>query len=253
MKILLSPAKALDMDKKLASNKTTQPIFLEEASYLINKLQKFSANKIGKMMSLSKELSELNYQRYQDWRDKSELDEGTGSAAAVFNGEVYRGLDSISMTAGDLEFAQEHLVILSGLYGLLRPLDVIHPYRLEMGTKWAVTPSKKNLYQFWGKKLAEELNADNSDGIIVNLASNEYFKALDKKTLNGRVITCTFKEFKDGNYKVVMVYAKKARGFMARYIIDNRITDPEQMKLFDTDGYMYDVNQSTDNELVFTR
>lgn len=253
MKILLSPAKNLDMNKKLASNETSTPEFVEDASFLISKLRKLSAKKIGNMMSLSTDLAELNYHRFQEWSDKSILNGRSGCAGAVFNGEVYRGLDAISMAPKELQYAQEHLIILSGLYGLLRPLDVIHPYRLEMGTKWSVTPSKKNLYQYWGKKLAEKINTDNDDGIIVNLASNEYFKALDKKTLKGRIITCTFKEFKNGEYKVVMVYAKKARGFMARYIIKNHITDPEQMKLFDTEGYMFNVNLSSEDEWVFTR
>jgi cytoplasmic iron level regulating protein YaaA (DUF328/UPF0246 family) len=253
MKVLLSPAKALNIEKKVNSSSSTTPIFLNEAETLIKKLSKFSANKIGKMMSLSNDLSLLNYERYQNWKPVAELNSDNALAAALFDGEVYRGLDAVSMDEAQLQVAQDKIRILSGLYGVLKPLDVIYPYRLEMGTKWAVTPAKKNLYKFWGSKVAEALNAENDNGLIINLASTEYFKVLDKKTLKGRIITPTFKELKDGEYKVVMVYAKKARGLMARYIVDKQISDPEQIKLFDTNGYMFDVNQSNEDEWVFTR
>ncbi|MDX2362715.1 MAG: peroxide stress protein YaaA [Crocinitomicaceae bacterium] len=253
MKVLLSPAKALDIEKKINSSIITEPIFMSEAEGLIKKLSKFSSNKIGKMMSLSRDLSQLNFNRYQNWKAVTSLNGENALAGAAFNGEVYRGFDATNMNARELEIAQDRVRILSGLYGILKPLDVIYPYRLEMGTKWAVTSAKKNLYKFWGSKLAEALNAESEDGIIINLASAEYFKAVDRKTLKGRVITPSFKEFKDGDYKVVMVYAKKARGFMARYIVQNNISDPEQIKLFDTGGYMFDVNQSTEDEWVFTR
>ncbi len=253
MKVLLSPAKALDFDKKINSAETTSPVFMDEAEGLVKKLSKFSSGKIGKMMSLSKDLSELNHQRFQTWKPETEINGENGQAGAVFNGEVYRGLDAPSMTKKQLEVAQGKVRILSGLYGILKPLDVVYPYRLEMGTKWAVTPAKNNLYKFWGTKIAEQINAENEDGVIINLASNEYFKAVDRKALKGRVITPVFKEFKDGKYKVVMVYAKKARGFMARYIVDHNISNPEDVKLFNTEGYMFDVNQSTEDEWVFTR
>jgi len=253
MKVLLSPAKALNFDKKVNYPSSTAPIFLSEAEVLIKKLSKFSANKIGKMMSLSKDLSLLNYDRYQNWEPVSELNSDNALAVALFNGEVYRGLDAGSMDEKQLQVAQDRIRILSGLYGILKPLDVIYPYRLEMGTKWAVTSAKKNLYKFWGSKVVDALNAENKDGLIINLASTEYFKVLDKKTIKGRVITPTFKELKDGEYKVVMVYAKKARGLMARYIVDQQISDPEEIKMFDTNGYMFDVNQSTEDEWVFTR
>jgi uncharacterized protein len=253
MKVLLSPAKAIDISKELKSSNYSAPIFISEARGLINKLSKYSSKKIGKMMNLSDDLSNLNYQRYQEWESIMSKNEFNGHAAAVFNGEVYRGLDAQSMNDKELEIAQDKIRILSGVYGVLKPLDIIYPYRLEMGTKWAVTPAKKNLYKFWGSKLAESLNKENSDGIIINLASTEYFKALDKDVLKGRIITPSFKEFKDGEYKMIMVYVKKARGFMARYIVDNNINDPENIKLFSTEGYMFDVNQSTDDEWVFTR
>lgn len=253
MKILLSPAKGINMDNKLVTDETSVPVFLNEASSLVNKLKKMSVKKIGEMMSLSKELAVLNVDRYQDWKGITVMNGSGAQAVAAFNGEVYRGLDAATMTKQDIAYAQKHIRILSGLYGVLKPLDIMCPYRLEMGTKWAVTPAKKNLYQFWGSKIVQEINNENEDGILINLASNEYFKAIDKKMIKGRIITCVFKEFKDGDYKVVMVYAKKARGLMARYIVDHKINDPEQIKLFDTEGYMFDVNLSTDNEWVFTR
>lgn len=253
MKVLLSPAKAIDITKKIKTKASTTPLFIKESGGLVKKLSKFSSNKIGQMMSLSKDLSILNYDRYQNWRPIAELNGENGHAGAMFNGEVYRGLDSPSMNEDELAVAQDKIRILSGLYGVLRPLDVIYPYRLEMGTKWAVTPAKSNLYKFWGTKIADVLNAENEDGIVINLASTEYFKAVDLKVLNGRVVTPVFKELKNGEYKMVMVYAKKARGYMARYIVDNDISDPEDLKLFNTDGYMFDVNQSSKDEWVFTR
>ena len=253
MKVLLSPAKAIDMTKILQTKEVSVPVFMTEAETLIGKLKKLSSKKIGKMMDLSDDLAELNHQRYQDWKVSTEMNSDNGHVAAVFNGEVYRGLDATSFSVKELAVAQDKVRILSGVYGILKPLDVIYPYRLEMGTKWAVTPAKKNLYQFWGKKIAEQLNSENETGITINLASTEYFKAVDKKTLKGRVITPTFKEFKNGEYKVIMVFAKQARGSMANYIVKKNINDPEQLKLYDTDGYSFDVNQSTENDWVFVR
>lgn len=253
MKVLLSPAKAIDMSKTLQTKEVSEPVFMTEAETLIGKLKKLSSKKIGKMMDLSDDLAELNHQRYQDWKTSTEMNSDNGHVAAIFNGEVYRGLDATSFSTKELAIAQDKVRILSGVYGVLKPLDVIYPYRLEMGTKWAVTPAKKNLYQFWGKKIAEQLNSENETGITINLASTEYFKAVDKKTLKGRVITPTFKEFKNGEYKVIMVFAKQARGTMANYIVKKNINDPEQLKLFNTDGYSFDVNQSTENDWVFVR
>ena len=253
MKVLLSPAKAIDTIKVLQTKESTSPVFIEEAETLINKLKKFSSKKIAGLMHLSPDLADLNYQRYQDWKNDTVLNGSNVHVAAAFDGEVYRGLDAPSFNEKELKIAQEKVRILSGVYGILKPMDVIYPYRLEMGTKWAVTPTKKSLYQFWGKKIAQELNAENEDGLTINLASSEYFKAVDKKTLKGRVITPTFKEFKNGDYKVIMVFAKRARGLMAKYIVKNNISDPEQIKLFDTDGYSFDVNQSSEDEWVFTR
>ena len=253
MKILLSPAKAIDITKTLNTEAFSTPIFLDEASSLIKKLSKFSSKKIGGMMHLSKELADLNHQRYQDWSTDSVKNDQNAPVSAAFNGEVYRGLDAPSMSAEQLNVAQDKIRILSGIYGVLKPLDIIYPYRLEMGTKWAVTPAKSNLYKFWGTKIAKSLNEENESGVTINLASTEYFKAVDKKTLKGRVITPTFKEFKNGDYKVIMVFAKRARGSMARYIIDHNIINPEQIKMFDTDGYSFNANMSTEDDWVFTR
>ena len=253
MKVLLSPAKAIDLSKTVETTNFSAPVFMNEAESLIQKMKKFSPKKIATMMHLSKDLGELNHQRYQDWSTDSLKNENNGPVAAAFSGEVYRGLDIPSMNTKELKIAQDKVRILSGVYGVLKPLDLIYPYRLEMGTKWAVTPAKKNLYQFWGTKIAEQLNSENESGITINLASTEYYKAVDKKTLEGRVITPTFKEFKNGDYKVIMVFAKRARGSMARYIVQNNISNPEQIKLFDTDGYRFDVNQSTENDWVFVR
>lgn len=253
MKVLLSPAKALDMDKQLNTTETSTPIFLDKSEGLVKKLSKFSSNKIGKMMHLSKELSDLNHDRYQTWEPVTEFNGKNAHAIAAFNGEVYRGFDAETLSEEKLKEAQETVRILSGLYGVLKPLDVIYPYRLEMGTKWSVTPKTTSLYKFWGTKIADALNEENEDGLIVNLASNEYFKAVDKKALKGRVITPTFKEFKNGDYKVIMVFAKRARGSMARYIVDHSIKNVEDLKAFDTDGYRYDENLSSGDDWVFTR
>jgi len=253
MKILLSPAKKIDTKKTLNTANSTSPLFLKEAEQLMKKLKNLSSKKIGEMMHLSVDLSNLNHKRYQEWENIVTKNESSAYCASAFDGEVYRGLAAENFSEEELEIAQDKIRILSGLYGILKPMDIIYPYRLEMGTKWQITPKTKNLYQFWGKKIAENINAENSDGIIINLASNEYFKAVDKKTLEGRIITPSFKEFKNGEYKTIMVYAKKARGMMARYIVKNNIINPEEIKLFNVDGYQFDVNQSSENEWLFTR
>lgn len=241
------------MTKTLEASTATTPIFLKESEGLVKKLSKFSSGKIGKMMHLSKDLSDLNHDRYQTWEAVTEMNDKSAMAAAAFNGEVYRGLDAPSFTEKELDVAQERIRILSGLYGILKPMDVIYPYRLEMGTKWAVTPAKTNLYKFWGTKIADVLNEETNGEEIINLASNEYFKAVDKKALKSRVITPTFKDFKNGEYKTIMVFAKKARGSMARYIVKNNITSSEEVKNFDVDGYRFDENLSEGDNWVFTR
>lgn len=252
MKVLLSPAKAINTENKINTTEFSAPVFLKEAASLSKKLQKMSAKKLKDLMHVSEDIAELNYERYQNFNSDLDLKGEKTQAIAAFNGEAYRGFDAGSLSEKELKVAQEKVRVLSGLYGVLKPLDVLNPYRLEMGTKWAVTPTKKNLYQFWGDKIANELNSEEQE-IIVNVASNEYFKATNPKKLKARVITPVFKEFKNGEYKVVMVYAKHARGAMARFIVQNNIDSPDEIKLFNTGGYQYDDNLSTENEWVFTR
>lgn len=254
MKILLSPAKSIDTTRNLSTPTPTIGAFLEDAEYLVNKLKKVSANKLSKMMHISKDLGELNHLRYQNWVKPTKDGEDIVPAVTAFTGEVYRGLNVEGFNTSDYQFAQDSLRILSGLYGILKPLDLLYPYRLEMGTKWAVTPKTTNLYKYWGNRLSESLNDEMKNGeVVINLASSEYFKAAITKALKPTVITPVFKEFKNGEYKVVMTYAKNARGVMANYIIKNRIEDPELIKGFDMNGYSFDAKQSTNEEWVFVR
>lgn len=251
---LLSPAKNLDFTPS-EIKVTTQPVFSKEPEKLIKKLRKFKPEQIGSLMSLSPKLSDLNYDRYKQFQ----FEEGEGQlkqAALAFNGEVYNGLKAEEYDLTQIEYAQNHLRILSGLYGLLRPMDLIQPYRLEMGTKLEIDAKTKNLYQFWQKKITKELNLllkESSTKLIFNLASIEYFKSVDTKSLKAKVVSAAFKENKNGTYKPVMVFAKKARGLMASYIIQNQITTVEDAKSFDVDGYTYNEALSKEQELVFTR
>jgi cytoplasmic iron level regulating protein YaaA (DUF328/UPF0246 family) len=254
MKVLLSPAKSIDIAAIPDVKDTTVGSFLKESEQLVNKLKKFSVKKLEAMMHISRDLAELNKERYSSWTIPLERTETIVPAAFAFNGEVYRGLEIQSLTDEELARAQSVIRILSGMYGILKPLDLMYPYRLEMGTKWQITPKQKNLYQFWGTKLSKFLNSETEkDEMIINLASSEYFKAIDRKTLKSKVITPVFKEFKNGEYKIVMMYAKHARGAMARYIVQNNIMNAEDLKLYTVDGYSFDVNQSTEEEWVFTR
>lgn len=254
MKILISPAKSIAFRKIENSTLKSIPQFLKESESLVGKLKKMSPKKIGKLMHLSAELAELNYQRYQDWQLPLEKSEVVFPAISGFNGEVYKGIDVYTLSTEEINRAQDKLRILSGLYGILRPMDLIFPYRLEMGTKWNITPKTKNLYSFWGRKIAESLNKEITDNeVIINLASTEYFKAVDTKHLKSTVVTPHFKDLKNGEFKIVMMYAKHQRGAMARYIIQENITDVEQLKLYNVDGYHYDENQSTENDWVFVR
>lgn len=254
MKILISPAKSLDYSRNIKTPTTSAPKFIEEADYLANKLAKFSAKKFEKMMHISKDLGELNHQRYQNWERPVELNENVKPAVTVFTGEVYRGLDIENFTEDELLKAQQDLRILSGLYGMLKPLDLMYPYRLEMGTKWAVTPKKTNLYKFWGDKISDALNAEmEGHEVIINLASNEYFKVVNKKKIKANIITPTFKDLKGDTYKTIMMYAKNARGAMAKQIIKQGVNSLEELKAMNIDGYQYADNMSTENELVFIR
>ena len=254
LKILISPAKSIDYKKIENSNLSSIPLFLKDTESLVIKLKKFSSKKIGEMMHLSTDLSDLNYNRYQNWESPVVLSESVFPAISAFNGEVYKGFDVHSLSEKEIELAQNKLRILSGLYGILKPMDFLYPYRLEMGTKWQITPKTKNLYIFWGSKIADSLNKEmEKDEVLINLASTEYFKAVDLKMLNSRVITPHFKDFKNGQLKIVMMYAKHQRGAMARYIIKNNISNPEELKVYNVDGYSFDVNSSTENDWVFIR
>ncbi len=254
MKILLSPAKSIHQDKTFENLFSTEIVFKNETNSLVKKLQKLSVKKMEKLMHISSELALLNVQRYANWTE--EINENTASFPAIygFNGEVYKGFDADTLSENQSLYTQENVRILSGLYGILKPFDLIAPYRLEMGTKWNVTPKTKNLYQFWDKKITTYLNKELKENEpIINLASSEYFKAVDVKTLHSKVFTPVFKEFKNGDYKIIMMFAKHARGAMARFIVDNELENPEDLKLFSKDGYGFDANLSSETEWVFTR
>jgi len=253
MLVILSPAKKLNENHPVIE-KTSLPQFVEEAQKLISNLKKYSPKKLSKLMNLSDALAELNVDRYNNWSIEHN-EKNAKTAALIFDGEVYSGLEANSFKKKQMEYAQTNLRILSGLYGILKPLDIVHPYRLEMGTKLKIG-RKNNLYEFWGDKIVDEINKllDNQQQkTLVNLASNEYFKVVNKKKLKGNIITPVFKDFNNGQYKVVMVYAKKARGMTANYIIKNKIEKVEELKTFDSAGYCYNAAASTENELVFLR
>jgi cytoplasmic iron level regulating protein YaaA (DUF328/UPF0246 family) len=258
MQIVISPAKTLDFETPPNTATHSQAQFLDKSQLLIDNLAKKSVQDIAVLMKLSDKLAALNVARFGSWELPFSLDNAK-QAVLAFKGDVYTGLDAQTLNEEDLAFAQQHLRILSGLYGLLQPLDLIQPYRLEMGTKLKQR-SKDNLYQFWGSTLTQQLNANSAtqekngqSAVLVNLASNEYFKAVQPKDLKARLITPIFKDQKNGQYKIISFFAKKARGMMVRYIIDKRITDAEQLKEFNYAGYYYNAEQSTANDWVFLR
>ncbi|MDO6488857.1 peroxide stress protein YaaA [Colwellia sp. 6_MG-2023] len=254
MLIIVSPAKKLDFESPLATTKTSQPSLLEHSELLIERCVKLSSDQIASLMKLSDKLAGLNAARFGEWSQPFTT-ENARQAVLAFNGDVYSGLDAPSFSDADFDFSQKHLRILSGLYGLLKPLDLMQAYRLEMGTKLDNCRGS-NLYQFWGNIITDELNevlAEQNSDILINLASNEYFKVVNKKLLNAKIITPQFKDWKNDQYKIISFYAKKARGLMARYIIQNRITDVEQLKSFDLAGYQYSSDLTQGNDLVFTR
>lgn len=254
MFFLLSPAKSLDYETPLGDVPHTQPQFKAQSQALIEVLRTQSPQQIASLMDLSDALSALNVARYAAWSPRSTL-RNARPAVLAFNGDVYEGLQARTLPVADLEWAQQHVAILSGLYGVLRPLDLLQPYRLEMGTRLA-TPQGSNLYQFWGSSIAQHLNqrlrADTSP-VVVNLASQEYFKAVDRKTLKAPVVECVFEDYKGGAYKVISFHAKRARGLMARYAIEHRITTPEGLKHFDSEGYAHAPEVSGLDRLVFRR
>ena len=253
MKILLSPAKSLDFESKLPTEKTTYPIFLAEAEKLNAFLEKKSKQQLKDLMSISDNLAELNYQRYKSFTTPFNT-ENARPAIYAFSGDVYVGLDAYSIPKNKIDLLQDRVRILSGLYGVLKPLDLIQPYRLEMGTDLKVN-TKKNLYEFWGNKITEVLNAElKENDIVLNLASNEYFKSVISKNLNGKLISPVFKDFKNGKLKIISFFAKKARGSMARFVIDNNVNSFEKLLKFDVDGYQFSKNETNnENKPVFIR
>jgi len=252
MKLVLSPAKSLDLESKVPTKTTSEACFLAEANRLNKLLKKKSARSLSKLMSISPALGQLNYERNQEWHLPFTKDNAR-QAVYAFNGDVYRGLDAYNIPKEKLEKLQATVRIISGLYGILKPLDLIQPYRLEMGTKMPVGKNK-NLYEFWKKKVTQTLNDELEEHeLFLNLASNEYFKAIDTKALKVPVVTAAFKEFKNGEYKMISFFAKQARGSMARYIVDTNAEILDDIKGFNYDGYGFDANLSTETELVFTR
>ena len=250
MLVVISPAKKLDYSSSIEAPELSQPALLDHAEELSIGLKALAPQNVSSLMHLSDKLGALNYERFQEWQ--TPFNETNARAAVLaFKGDVYQGLDADSMSAEDLHWAQDHLRILSGLYGVLRPLDLMQAYRLEMGTKFA-NQRGKDLYQFWGDVITAELNRVESS-VLVNLASNEYFKSVRKKDVNARIVTPVFMDKKDDKYKIISFYAKKARGLMSRYIIQNRITEIEQINQFDSDGYVYNAALSELDAPVFLR
>ncbi|HEY5647478.1 MAG TPA: peroxide stress protein YaaA [Pseudomonadales bacterium] len=254
MLAVISPAKRLDFTSEATTAKHSLPAFLKESKQLIQVLRKQSPAELAKLMGLSADLADLNYERYGSWHTPFTPDNAR-QAALAFSGDVYLGLDARTLNDRDWAWAQKHLRILSGLYGLLKPLDLIQPYRLEMGTKLP-NPGGEDLYTFWGERLTKALNeavAEQSQPIIVNLASNEYWGAIDTKAVEARVITPVFKDLKNGRYRFLSFFAKKARGLMTRYIIENRVSTLKALKDFDAAGYYFCEAQSRGDNWVFLR
>jgi cytoplasmic iron level regulating protein YaaA (DUF328/UPF0246 family) len=254
MLIVLSPAKTLDYDTPSTTDEHTLPDFIEHAAELIEVLKKLSPADVAELMDISDTLSVLNVTRYATWSRKF-TKKNAKQAIHAFNGDVYEGLDAGSLTAKQLAYAQSHIRILSGLYGALRPLDLMQPYRLEMGTRLA-NPRGKDLYAFWGGIVTEALNkvlATQKHKVLVNLASEEYFKVVKPKLLDAEVITPVFEDWKGGKYKVISFYAKRARGLMARYAAAKGITQADKLKSFDAEGYAFDEADSTERQWVFRR
>ncbi|ATO34796.1 hypothetical protein DZA65_03785 [Dickeya dianthicola] len=254
MLITLSPAKTLDYTSPLPTQRYTQPALLAYSQQLIRHCKQLTPANIASLMGISDKLADLNAARFQEWHPEFSLDNAR-QALLAFKGDVYTGLAAEDFSEADFDFAQQHLRILSGLYGVLRPLDLMQPYRLEMGIRLK-NDAGNDLYQFWGDIITETLNqalkAQNDD-MLINLASDEYFKSVKPATLNARLIKPVFLDEKNGKFKVISFYAKKARGLMSRFIIQNRLTTPEQLKDFDSEGYYFDAADSSADELIFKR
>ncbi len=254
MQIIISPAKSLDFETKAPVQTKSDYRLTKESVTIANVLKKKKPADLAALMKISQNLSDLNFTRFQSWHFPFS-DKEAKQALFAFKGDVYTGMDAYSLEEKDIKQAQKQLRILSGLYGLLKPLDLILPYRLEMGTKIAVD-SKKSLYEFWGDKITSLLNNDikeNNHKVLINLASNEYYKAIQPKSVTVPIISPEFKDLKNGQYKIISFYAKKARGLMTRFIIKNQLTDPNDLKAFDQDGYYYNNQLSKEYKPVFTR
>ena len=252
MKILLSPAKSLDFKSVLPTNKTSSICFEKEAQYLNSILKSKNPKELSDLMSVSSKIADLNYERNHNW-SLPFTQANARQAVYAFSGDVYRGLDAYSIDDSKIDFLQNSVRIISGLYGLIKPLDLIQPYRLEMGTR-LVFDSNKNLYDYWRKKITDQLNSELIENEpVLNLASNEYFKAIDLKVINSDVYSANFKQLKNGNYKTIAIFSKKARGMMTRFIIDNNISDIDNLKSFDYDGYRFHEELSSEKDLIFTR
>jgi len=255
MLFLLSPAKSLDYDSPLPPGLAhSQPQFIAQSAQLIEVLRTLAVHDVAALMSISDKLAALNVARYAAWSPRFTAGNAR-QAVMAFNGDVYEGLQAASLAPADLDWMQQHVAILSGLYGVLRPLDLMQPYRLEMGTRLA-TPAGGNLYQFWGARIAEHLNqrlAANASPVIVNLASQEYFKSVDRKRLKARVLECVFEEWHGGKYKIISFHAKRARGLMARWAVQQHALTPHRLEAFDLEGYAFAAGASSTDRLVFRR
>ena len=254
MLMVISPAKTLDFETPPTTERFTQPQYLDHSQELITQLRELTPAQIGELMHLSDKLSGLNAARFGSW-NPAFTPENAKQALLAFKGDVYTGLQAETLSEKQLSYAQDHLRMLSGLYGLLRPLDLMQPYRLEMGTKLA-NGRGKDLYAFWGTRISEWLNqalAEQGDDLLLNLASNEYFSAVKRSALNAQIIDTEFKDLKNGQYKIISFYAKKARGMMSRFVITEQINTPNALKEFDMNGYRYSSDQSSDTKLVFLR
>ena len=254
MLTVISPAKTLDFDTPTVTNAFTQPVHLTQSRKLVRRMRQLSGQELSKLMHVSENIADLNQQRFKQWKTPFKPDNAR-QAIFAFKGDVYIGLDAYTMTKQNVEFAQDHLRILSGLYGVLRPLDLMQAYRLEMGTR-IDTDMGNNLYQFWNGRITRTLNQElkqSGSNALINLASNEYFKSIKPKLLKADVITPVFKDYNKSKYQVIGFFAKKARGLMARYIIDNEIDDPAALKDFGAEGYAFNKAMSDSHEWVFTR
>lgn len=254
MLALISPAKTLDYETALPSSNFTQPRLLDQSEQLIEVCRELSASQLASLMSVSEKIAQLNVARFQDWQTEFDL-ANARQAIFAFKGDVYTGLDAYALNDSQLDFAQQHLRMLSGLYGLLRPLDLMMPYRLEMGTKLQ-NPRGSNLYEFWGKRITDLIQQDlqhTNSQILLNLASDEYYKAVKESALDAQIIKPVFLDQKNGKYKVISFYAKKARDLMARFVIEQQIQQVEDLKAFNSEGYYFDAENSNAKELVFKR